>query len=682
MNPDRIKKVNQYQAAQMRRRRAENNEIGAIPKPKHPKKRKEAEKSLAAWGAEYCMSTPDSAGLLNHAPSKKMAEYAENLKLLIDGAGSVHIRCARGSGKTTWVSISILYGLLTGKIKFAVLFGASQQQASSILRNIWTILEGSKRIKEDYPEACYPIQHANGIKQRYLTQTYKGKRTDMKSTNKEIRLPTIEGAPSSGGVVKAMGAGGAVRGLVEGSKRPDFLLLDDLQSRPVATSPTRIDALEEWTNGDVRGLQGATLTRMVITSTPICKNDYSERFADSTQHPEYLQISYPLVFSEPDDKELWQRYDEIYKQCLRKGDPNFKAATKFYSENREEMDAGVEMLDDEQYDKRLELSAYQHARNLMLSMGRAAFKAEYMLKCKETDTQLNLTQKTVMSRVNGCPRGQVPDGILKIVGAIDVNPAFGLTWLMMGFGRHQTAAVLDYGRVTGKNGRLVPKDATERETAKILSNALFDLAVKMHKMEFRDSAGKVHRAGAIWVDRGYLPGIVDKVTALARKRGHPVDSVKGYDSRAFTKYAKSIVTRFGDVDLREWEGNTYYGINADISKEGVQSAFLAPPMTPGSLSLFGSDPDEHFEFAEEITNETLVEKIQGQEICFYNWAMKPNAANHFLDVSGYCLGAGKRFGFWSSEEVVESAGEAKEGSILHKPTRPARRKRIIVKKNF
>ena len=671
--------INQYQANLMRKRREASNEIGEIPKPLHPKRRKTAEKDLAKWGAEYCMSTPDSAGLLNHAPSPKMTDYAHNLQTLIQGAGSCHIRCARGSGKTTWVAISVLYGLLTGQIKFAVLFGASQQQASSILRNIWTILENSKKLNEDYPEACFPIKHANSIKQRFLTQTYHGKRTDMRCTNKEVRLPTIEGARSSGGVVKALGAGGAVRGLVDGSKRPDFLLLDDLQSRPVASSPTRINALEEWTNGDVRGLQGATLTRMVITSTPIVKNDYSERFADSTQHPEYLQISYPLIFSEPDDKDLWQRYDEIYKQCLRTGDPNFTAATQFYEANKADMDKGVEMLDDEQYDKRLERSAYQHARNLRLTMGRAAFNAEYMLKCRENESQLTLTAKTVMSRVNGVPHGTMPKGILKICAGIDVNPALGLSYVLMGFGRHQTAVILDYGRVVGKNGRLVPKNATERETAKILSDALYKLVTTIHRLEFRDETGKSHRPGAIWIDRGYLPDIVDKVADLARKRGHPVDSVKGYDSRAFGKYAKTIVLRFGDVDLREWNGNQYYGVNADVSKEAFQAAFLAPPMTPGSVSLYGSDPDAHVEFAEEVTNETLVEKIQGQEIVFYNWTLKPNSPNHYLDAGGYALAAGKRFGFWSSEEVVEGSAGAETPKATRKVA-PVRRKRIVIKK--
>lgn len=673
-----------YVAEYQRKKKEEANEIGDIPPVVNPQRRKEAEKDLALWGANYCMAK-DGGGLLNHVASGRMAEYARALQAMIDGAGNLHVRCARGAGKTTWVSIAILYGLATGKIKFAVLFSASATQSSGILRNIWTVLSSNRVFAEDYPEIAYPIAMTNGIKQRYGTQTHKGTRTRMKETATEIILPFIEGSPSSGGMVRAAGAGGSVRGMVMGATRPDFVLGDDLQTRAIAGSPHRVGKLEEWTNGDVRGLQGSTLARVVITSTPIQKDDYSERFADVTRHPEFRQISFPLIFSEAKEADLWKKYDEIYKRCLRMGESDFKKATEFYKANRAKMDKGVEVLDELQYDSRLELSAYQHARNLRVAMGTAAFEAEYQLKPKKTQSELEITAKTVMGATNGVEHGILPEGILKICCGIDVNAADGLSYVLVGFGKNSKAAVLDYGRIAGESGRLVPKNASKSITAKIVAAALFKTIQKIWKIQFSSPSGATHRPGAIWIDRGFLPDVIGGVVQIAKKKGIPAEAVKGFDSKYFTAYSRSVVARFGDVDLRESDGRQFYGINADVSKEMVQAGFLAPPLTPGSLSLYGLDGYEHAEFAEEIVSEHLLEKFQGQRGSVYNWTHTPGARNHYLDATGYAMAAGARYGFYGGvdAEVYSAASESMETKTssntdsAKEPEQPTRRKASI-----
>ncbi len=669
---------NGYQRNLMRERRENANEIGELPKVANPKRRKQAEASLALWGETYALAEGSSAGLLLRPPSAKLKEYADTLQRILDGTGALHIRCARGAGKTTWVSIAILYGLATGRIKFATVFAASADLASAILQNLWTIIEGNETFAADYPEIAFPVAAANGVYQRFLTQTHKGTRTAIKHTSREIKLPTISGAPSSGGLVIARGAGSATRGLLRGGQRPDWILLDDAQTRRQAESPTQVSKLESWIAGDVRGLQGAALTRIAITSTPIFKNDLSERLADPSLHPELLQINFPLLLTPPDDSDLWREYDRRYKQSLREGDPNFAKATAFYKANRDAMDAGAEVLDPSAFDTRLELSALQHARNLLLSMGREAFNAEYQLKTKEPDSALNLTPRTVASRVNGVPRGVLPKQCLKVIAAIDVNTAAGLSFLVAGFGRKQTCAILDYGRITGKDGRLVPKNAPERETEKILSTALYSLIVKLHSTEIKTETGKTVRVGLILVDRGFLPQVIDGVCELARSKGHPAMPVKGYDTRAFTRYAKSIVARGDGVDLREWQGKEFYAVNADLSKETVQSAFLSLPLLPGSISLFGNAPAEHAEFAEEITNETLAEKVQGADIVFYNWTSRPNAPNHYLDCAGYVIGGARFLHFWDGADVVAEAGEASP-PVRAKAVKP-RRKKIVLRR--
>ena len=440
------------------------NEIGDIPPPLHPKRRAKAEKDLALWAETYALATNDSAGLLLRPPSPKLRQYCQLLQSIIDGNGSVHVRLARGSGKTSLVSLALLYAVATGKIKFGVIFAASATHAASILSNIWLVLESSKPFAEDYPEIAYPIAAANGIYQRYGTQTHGGERTLIQHTAKQIRLPTIQGSKASGAIIMAQGAGSATRGLVRGAERPQFILLDDLGTRKNSESPTQVAKLEKWISGDVRGLTGSKLTRIVCTSTPIAKDDLSERLADPAQHPEFLNFEFPLVIQEPVDADLWAKYDGLYKASIRSGDPNFRKATAFYDANRQAMDQGWEVLDPAAFDERLERSAYQHARNLFLTMGKEAFEAEYQLKTRGEDNALELSQKTVASRVNHVPRLTLPKECLKVVAGIDINTNAGLSYVIAGFGRRQTAAVIDYGRITGKDGRLVPKNASERET--------------------------------------------------------------------------------------------------------------------------------------------------------------------------------------------------------------------------
>ncbi len=670
----------EYQRNLMRQRRENANEIGELPKVANPSRRRKAEASLALWGETYALATDSSAGLLLRPPSAKLKEYAATLQRILEGTGALHVRCARGAGKTTWVSVAILYGLATGRIRFATVFAASADLASAILQNLWTIIEGNETFAADYPEIAYPVAVANGIYQRFLTQTYKGTRTAIKHTSREIKLPTIAGAKSSGGLVIARGAGSATRGLIRGGRRPDCILLDDLQTRKIAESPARVKKLEDWINGDVRGLQGASLTRLAITSTPIAKNDLSETLADPQAHPEFLHINFPLLLSPPSDSDAWTEYDRRYKQSIREGDPNFTKATEYYRANREAMDAGAELLDPSAFDERLELSALQHARNLLLTMGLPSFRTEYQLKPKEPDSALTLTARQVASRCNGVPRGILPKQCLKVIAAIDVNTVAGLSYVIAGFGRKQTCAVLDYGRITGPSGRLVPKNASTRETERILSKALYSLIVKLHSTPIKTETGKTIRPGAIWVDRGFLPKVIDAVCELAQKNGHPAASLKGYDSRAFTKYSKSIVARTGDgVDLREWEGKQYHGVNADVAKEQAQSAFLSLPLLPGSVSLFGNDPSTHADFAEEITNESLAEKVQGAEVTFYNWTSRPNAPNHFLDALAYCIAAAKWFRFWEGGDLIEEAGESSPSAS--KPRARAvktKRKKIVL----
>lgn len=671
------------QAAHVARR----TDIGEIPPCKNPARRAAAEKSVVDFGVTYCLATPDSAGLLNRPPSPLIAQYAQDLQSVIEGSGALHIRFPRGAGKTTWVKIAILWGLCTGRIKYVVVFAASAAQAQSILSDIWSVIEGSRPFLEDWPSIAYPVRCADGLTQRFAGQRYTyvnefgdrvTERTGIQRTSKTITLPTIHGSKASGGIVTALGAGCATRGLVRGAQRPDLVLLDDVATRATAASAVQCQKLSEWISGDVRGLAGASLLRMAMTSTPIKSGDLSEQFADPSLHPEWKTISYPMVLSWPRREDLWLQYDELYRSDIRNGDTSFRTACRFYRDHRTEMDEGAEVLDPGAYDTALELSGIQHARDLLVSMGKAAFSAELMLSVINDEATISITPRLVASRVNGTPRYVLPHGTAKLVAFVDVNTVAGLSYVVTAYGPHQVAAVVDAGRYPGHNRRIVKVNATERETEAAVAKAVYDLVEKLRSTKYTDEKGRKQRIGAVWVDSGYLGPTIEAVTALIRKRGFEnCYACKGYSNEYWNPYARTVVGKGEGVDCRVLDGATWMTQNSDMSKEVVQAAFLGVPLTHGTISLWGDDPTVHYELADEICAETLADvAVSKKGVRMLRWTLRPGKANHYLDALSGTMSMARWYRFWGSEEVVRSAAPPTASPPPRRGPRAPRRRRI------
>ena len=73
---------------------------------------------------------------------------------------------------------------------------------------------------------------------------YKGRSTDIEKNAAVIRFPTIfkdnKELPSSGSVLTVRGITSGIRGLKVGRLRPDTVILDDLQSSELASSPEQV----------------------------------------------------------------------------------------------------------------------------------------------------------------------------------------------------------------------------------------------------------------------------------------------------------------------------------------------------------------------------------------------------------------------------------------------------------
>lgn len=96
-------------------------------------------------------------------------------------------------------------------------------------------LDGNALLLEDFPEVAYPIQCLDGIANRANGQLYKGERTHIGWTAREIVLPSIAGSRASGAIIKVAGITGRIRGMkfkrADGQTvRPSLVVLESMDT--------------------------------------------------------------------------------------------------------------------------------------------------------------------------------------------------------------------------------------------------------------------------------------------------------------------------------------------------------------------------------------------------------------------------------------------------------------------
>lgn len=431
-----------------------HNEIDAIRPVLNPDRREGCKWNLKLFGVSYC------SDLLKHEPPQMFDAFIENIQAVILNGGRHQVRFPRGKGKSTWVKIALIWAALYGHRHFMIAFAASGDNAEGILNDVWSILEKSDAIADDFPEVSIPIRALNGNPHKAKYQTYNGTPTEIYKGLKKIMLPEIEGSSSFGAILVCRGVKAGVRGLVKESSRPDFIFLDDIQTNESAESASATDRLERFVQKDAMGLSGHDRSiAALMADTPIRENDLSERFADKTRHPEWVTISTPLVISWPERMDLVDEFCNRYYADTLNQDFTCQQSRQFYLDNREALAKGFAVIDPLDGDGQIEADAFHHALCLFAYCGPEVFNSEYQMQPKHTADALIITEQLVLERCNNYPRFQVPDECGALFSFIDLNIQEGLRYVVAAFGAGRVGAVVDYGRYP-KSGRLYPKNAS------------------------------------------------------------------------------------------------------------------------------------------------------------------------------------------------------------------------------
>jgi hypothetical protein len=567
----------------------------------------------------------------------------------------------RGSGKTTICECACIWAVLYGHRDFVCLIGSDEGHAMDMLDSIKMELDGNDLLLEDFPEVVYPIQCLDGIANRCNGQLYKGERTHIGWTAREVVLPTMPGSVASGAIIKVAGITGRIRGMkykrADGhTVRPSLVVLDDPQTDESARSLSQCATREGILAGAILGLAGpGKKISGIMPCTVIRPSDMADNILSRDKHPEWNGERTKMVYSFPADEKKWQRYGELRGESLRAyGD--IRLATDFYASDREAMDAGAEIAWPERFNHD-ELSAIQHAMNLKLQ-DEAAFFAEYQNEPlpEETSESNELTADQIAAKTNRMPRRAVSVGCNHVTMFIDVQANL-LFFVVAAWEDDFTGYVIDYGTFpdqqrpyfTLRDARLTLPVVTKASGIEgAIYAGLEELTSSYLGREWRRDDGAMLRIERCLIDANWGSS-TDVVYQFCRQSAHSGVVMPshgrfvGASSQPFSEYKR----RPGDRVGHNWRMPNVAGKRAvrhvvydtNYWKSFVHARLAVSLGDRGCLSLFGDSPEQHRLLGEHLTSEYRV-KTEGRGRTVDEWKARPERGdNHWFDGLVGCAAA-------------------------------------------
>jgi hypothetical protein len=676
------------------RSRAGRN-IGTIPPPVNAARKNRCRKNLEKFCTAYFPEAFTSPFSDAH---KRLIKTAE--RTILKGGKFVEA-VFRGFGKSTIAEVTVIWAACYGHKNFVPLIGSSADAAAKSIGSIKSELEKNDLLAEDFPEVCLPIRALEGITlrthgQTYTTQDNAVENTRMQWTADEIVLPAIKGSPAAGAIIVVYGIESRkARGLrfkrPDGKQvRPDFVFIDDPQTDEVARNPAQVSKVLNTINKAILMSAGhAKKMSALVACTVIEPDDVADRLLDHARNPSWIGHRVPMMESMATAHDtLWMTdYADIRKSYtpgdIADKDRAEKQATEFYKERRDEMDAGAIATWKHCYSRDCEISAVQHAYNILIDMGADVFASECQnAPLLREDDPDQITHSALISRVKNQSRFLVPAGFSSVVAAMDVHDN-AIYYCVLAV-RHDdfSSHVLDYGMIPEQPSRLFGHETLTkilldqypglgREAA--MRAGIIVLVDKISRRGYPCEDGSEIRVSKILVDSGYEQDLVFETIADI---GNPlVSPSKGFGIRVTSK---PFLERARDKGAREiigTNGTTYREKNcathkqlrivqydANAAKTFLKNRLFAALGSPGAMSIFMGSPQEHEVFFQHLVSETAIPtEGNGRQVTEWKNVMKHD--NHWLDCLAYCCVAAS---------VTGARVEGQDGKIL------GRRKRTRV----
>lgn len=622
-------------------------DIGDFPEVVNPERKAAAAYDFQLFCESYFPFTFHLAWSVDHLKVIRKIEEA-----VLEG-GLFAMAMPRGSGKSSLCEAACIWATFYGHRDFVCLIGSDEGHAMDMLDSIKTELDGNDLLLDDFPEAVYPIHCLEGIANRCSGQLYKGERTHIVWTAKEIVLPTIPESKASGAIIKVAGITGRIRGMKfkrpDGhSARPSLVVIDDPQTDESARSISQCATRESILAGAVLGLSGpGKKISGIMPCTVIRPDDMADSILNRDKHPEWNGERTKMVYSFPTDEALWNKYAEIRAESLR-AERGLTDATEYYRTRQEAMDAGAAVAWPERFNHD-ELSAVQHAMNLKLQDERAFF-AEYQNEPLPEETPLvdELTADQVAEKLNHLKRGDVPVGCNHLTMFIDVQGTL-LFYVIMAWEDDFTGYVIDYGTYPDQKRAFFTLRDAQPTLGQVAANTglegsiyagLEALTKKCLEKEWQRDDGAGMRIDRCLIDANWGSS-TDVVYQFCRQSTHSAILLPshgrfvGASSVPFSEYKRKQGDRVGlnwrIPNVQGKRATRHVVFDTNFWKSFVHSRLRVAMGDRGCLSLFGDKPEGHRLFAEHVTAEYRV-KTEGRGRTVDEWKIRPSAVdNHWLD---------------------------------------------------
>lgn len=626
---ERYERQKSHAARLQRQIAASGKEIGELPAVFDPDRKAACAYDLKLFLESYCEEAVRLGWSADHL---ELIEYLQDVLLY---SGQLAVGMPRGTGKTTIVTLALLWAVLYGHHHFIVLIAANDGKAVKALKGLKTQVEVNQTLAEDFPEVCFPVKSLQGTVNRQAGQTCLGVNTSMSWGKEELVFPTIEGSASSGALIMVGGITGAVaRGpqhtLETGEIiRPSAVLLDDFQTRESAKSLTQTKDRLDIIEADIAGMAGPDRgLSMLATVTVIYPDDGADQLLDHDLFPDWAGIRKKFLISFPTNMALWEEYKEIRRQSLRTY-RDIRMATRFYEENQEAMNEGAEVswdarfrrvvkeVDGEEIDVK-EVSAIQHAMEWFL-IKPEAFASE--LQNEPLEPQDNekgwLKAKQIESKTNSQPRDVIPQLLMqteKVVEHIDVHDDL-LYWARGAVSEDGATQLANYDTWPKQRMRYFQKKEARKTMQTVykrlgregaIRKSLFDLASEHLDASFLGEDGESHfKVDLLLIDRGHESEIVASVVnELLRD---PANRTRVMMCQGFGVKATETPINERKHPPKTKVGNNCYrpllkdkldaprlNVNTNYWKEATNDRWATGFGVPGCLSLFKGGDHQGF----------------------------------------------------------------------------------------
>ncbi|MDR1946447.1 MAG: phage terminase large subunit [Desulfovibrio sp.] len=227
---------------------------------------------------------------------------------MIDAPEGGHLAVAapRGEAKSTFVGLFfLLWCVVTGRRHYLLLIADTKEQAAALLEAAKAELEANPRLQNDFAEHC-----GQGRVWNVWTAL----------TPSNVKL-------------QALGAGKKMRGLRHGPRRPDLVILDDLENDENVVSPEQRDKLQSWLQKTVLNLGPPDGSLDIIYVGTILH--YDSVLARTLNKPGWRALRFRALIEWPRDMTLWDQWEAVYAA------EGPQAALKLYMARKADMDAGA-----------------------------------------------------------------------------------------------------------------------------------------------------------------------------------------------------------------------------------------------------------------------------------------------------------------------------------------------------